>query len=373
VKLAFCLFKYFPFGGLQRDFLRIAKECLLRGHEVDVFTMEWEGEQESGLSITLLPSPGRQNHVRTKQFAEAIIPYVQNHDLVIGFNKMPHLDVYYAADTCYQAKARTQRGSWYRLTPRYRQMVAAETAVFSSQLKTHILLISSVQQTEYSRFYATPAERFYLLPPGIARDRMAPVNATEIRQSMRASLNVRDNDYVLLFIGSGFKTKGLDRALLSIAALPKEMREKTHLYIVGQDTPTLFLRQAKKQGIIDRIHFLGGRNDVSQLLLAGDLLLHPAYNENTGTVLLEALVAGLPVLTSDVCGYAQYIQKAQAGYVIPSPFCQKKFNQMVSYSLLSDQRFQWQKNAIDFSHTADIYNMPSRAADFLESLKGKKN
>jgi len=373
VKLAFCLFKYFPFGGLQRDFLRIAKECLLRGHEVNVFTMEWQGEQEPGLSITLLPPKGRQNHIRIRQFAESIIPYVKNHDLVIGFNKMPHLDVYYAADTCYQAKARTQRGPWYRLTPRYRQMVAAEAAVFSSQFKTRILLISSNQQAEFSRFYLTQPERFYLLPPGIARDRMAPANAADIRQSMRQSLNAKENDYILLFIGSGFKTKGLDRALLSIAALPKEIRERTHLYIVGQDSSTAFENQAKKQGIIDRIHFLGGRNDIPQLLLAGDVLIHPAYNENTGTVLLEALVAGLPVLTTDVCGYAHYIQTAQAGHVIASPFCQKHFNEKLTYSLSSAERFQWKKNAIDFSHKADIYSMPSRAVDFLESLKGKKN
>ena len=44
-----------------------------------------------------------------------------------------------------------------------------------------------------------------------------------------------------------------------------------------------------------------------------DLLIHPAYNENTGTVLLEALVAGLPVLVSAVCGYAHYIAEADAG------------------------------------------------------------
>jgi hypothetical protein len=42
-------------------------------------------------------------------------------------------------------------------------------------------------------------------------------------------------------------------------------------------------------------------------LLGADLLIHPAYNENTGTVLLEAVVAGLPVLTTAVCGYAHYI------------------------------------------------------------------
>jgi UDP-glucose:(heptosyl)LPS alpha-1,3-glucosyltransferase len=373
VKLAFCLFKYFPFGGLQRDFLSIAKECVSRGHEVDVFTMAWEGEREPELSITLLPSTANQNHSRIKQFTEAVTPYIQQHDLVVGFNKMAGLDVYYAADTCYQAKARAQRSFWYRLTPRYRQFVAAEKAVFSPKTKTNILLISPVQQADFSHYYGTPRERFYLLPPGIAKDRIAQSNAADIRKSMRNSLHVSTDEFLLLLIGSGFKTKGLDRALLSIASLPIALREKTRFFIVGKDNPTRFIKQAKKYGMINRIHFLGGRNDVPQLLLAGDFLLHPAYNENTGTVLLEALVAGLPVLTTDICGYAHYIKEAQAGYVIPSPFCQIQFNQLLENALLSNERKQWQKNAIHFAKTADIYNMPVRTVDFLESLKGMKH
>ena len=67
------------------------------------------------------------------------------------------------------------------------------------------------------------------------------------------------------------------------------------------------------------VEFLKGRSDIPRFLLGADLLIHPAYNENTGTVLLEALVAGLPVLVTDVCGYAHYITDANCGRVVPSP------------------------------------------------------
>ena len=172
MKLAFCLFNYFPFGGLQRDFLRIANACVQAGHEVHVYTQSWAGEKSPGLSLHIHPGKGWTNHGKAKNFAKKVQKLIATEafDRVIGFNKMPHLNVYYAADTCYQAKARTQRGAWYRLTPRYRQMIAAEKAVFSPQLKTRILLISAVQQAEFSRFYGTQSDRFYLLPPGIACD-----------------------------------------------------------------------------------------------------------------------------------------------------------------------------------------------------------
>ena len=42
--VAFCLYKYFPFGGLQRDFMRIASTVAARGHHVRVYTQSWEGD-----------------------------------------------------------------------------------------------------------------------------------------------------------------------------------------------------------------------------------------------------------------------------------------------------------------------------------------
>ena len=44
MKIAICLYKYFPFGGLQRDFLRIAEVLVKRGHEVRVYTREWNAD-----------------------------------------------------------------------------------------------------------------------------------------------------------------------------------------------------------------------------------------------------------------------------------------------------------------------------------------
>ena len=48
MQLAFCLYKYFPFGGLQRDFLRIALACQARGNAIRVYVLEWEGDIPAG-------------------------------------------------------------------------------------------------------------------------------------------------------------------------------------------------------------------------------------------------------------------------------------------------------------------------------------
>ena len=62
MKLGFVLFDYFPFGGLQRDCLRIASLCAAAGHEVTFFTRSWQGElpgnmQVNSSDVTASPSP----------------------------------------------------------------------------------------------------------------------------------------------------------------------------------------------------------------------------------------------------------------------------------------------------------------------------
>ena len=62
--LAFCLYKYFPYGGLQRDFMRIALECQRLGHHIRVYTLIWRGEIPPGFEIIIVPVDALTNHTR---------------------------------------------------------------------------------------------------------------------------------------------------------------------------------------------------------------------------------------------------------------------------------------------------------------------
>jgi len=238
--------------------------------------------------------------------------------------------------------------------------------VFEPRGRTEILMISALQQPLFEKHYGTPAARFHLLPPGIAADRRAPPDAAEIRREFRREFALGDDDLLLVQIGSGFKTKGLDRSLKALAALPAELRARTRLIAIGQDEPRPFLAQVRQLGLADRVGILKGRDDIPRFLLGADLLIHPAYNENTGTVLLEALVAGLPVLTTAACGYAHYIEDAGAGRVIALPFAQATLDVTLA-TMLADgvARRQWAAGGLAFAAHADLYSMPARAADII--------
>ena len=368
MQLAFVLYKYFPFGGLQRDFMRIAQECQARGHAIRVYTPIWEGEVPDGFEVVVVPVKALFNHHRNEKLTAWIAADLAKRpvDRVIGFNKMPNLDVYYAADGCFEDKAQTLRNSLYRRWGRYKHFADYERAVFAPESKTEILMISEVQQPLFVKHYGTQPERFHLLPPGITQDRRAPANAAEIRAEFRAEFKLGEGDLLLVQIGSGFKTKGLDRSLKALASLPRELKQRTRLIAIGQDDPTPFLLQIKALGLSDQVQILKGRSDIPRFLLGADLLIHPAYNENTGTVLLEALVAGLPVLVSAVCGYAHYIAEADCGRVLAEPFTQAELNQQLAAMLADDAaRAQWSRNGLAFADSADLYSMPQHAADVI--------
>lgn len=370
MKLAFALFKYFPYGGLQRDCIKIAQECVARGHQVDIFALEASGEVPEPLSITCLEVKAKVNYRRYEEFAKLLQQRVLNeeYDAVVGFNKMPGLDFYYAADPCFAAKVE-DRPWFYSLFPRTKSFLRAEKKVFSRHSSTHALLISPAEMGNFSRIYHTPPQRMHLLPPGIQRDRIAPPDYAKRRMRKRSELGLVEGQNMLLMVGSGFKTKGVDRSLRAVAALPEHVRQNTRLFVVGQDNPRTFLKQARTLGVSKRVEFLGGRDDIPDLLFAADILIHPAYRENTGTVLLESVAAQLPVLCTAACGYAFHIKNAQCGHVLSTPFVQNEMDTILNSMLNSPEIHKWKDNAARYIEENDLFSMAERVVDLIENSK----
>ena len=185
-----------------------------------------------------------------------------------------------------------------------------------------------------------------------------------MRTAKRAELGIAEDQKVLLALGSGFRTKGLDR---SIAALPALAACNVRLLVVGDDNPAAFETQAEQLGVRDKVIFLGGRADVPEILQATDLLFHPAYKENTGNVLLEAMIAGVPVITTEVCGYAHYVRDAGMGEVLKEPFEGKACVAAITRALAHDACY-WHEKGAHFAETSDIYHRPQVAVDVIELM-----
>lgn len=375
MRLAFCIFNYFPFGGLERDFMAISQECGKRGHILDVFTTQWEGEIPGNMNVALIPTSGMSNHIKIRSFAEKIPSYLVHsaYDLVVGFNRIPDLDIYYAADVCYTKRIERQRSFLARLTPRYRLFSTYEKSIFSPESSTDIIYLSGQEKRNYQDAYGTPDNKFHYAPPGVDTQRIQSFLGKENRKKIRAELQLAEEDNFLLMIGSNFHTKGVDRSLHALAALPHHLKKSTSLFIIGKGDHKKYVALARKLGAENQVRFLGGRDDVPRFLAGADLLLQPSLTENTGNAIVEALVAGIPVLTTQTCGYAEHVMKAQAGKVIPcNAFKQEQMNFLLREMLTSPDRNRWRDNALAYAAQTDLSSRPVVVADLLEIIADSK-
>ena len=160
----------------------------------------------------------------------------------------------------------------------------------------------------------------------------------------------------------------MDRAIKAISALPQSLKDKTLLVVVGKGRARPYRRLAKQLGVSYHVNFVGERNDVPRFLAGADLLLHPAYHETAGAVLIEAMSAGLPVLATDTCGYGFHVDRAGAGKLVPSPFNQETLNCMLLSMLSSEKKTQWGINGKKYVEQTDVYGRHEKAADVIEMV-----
>jgi len=368
-KLAFIIERYFEFGGLQRNMRQFALACATQGHDVTVFTGRWDGPDEPTLNVQTVDWNMPSNHGTIRKM-EAFVRNLRqtgNFDCITGFNRVGGLDIYYGGDVCLKAKLQQQHRMWLQFLPRYRTYLQFEAAVFGPGSNTEIMLISPAEKENFQRIYNTASDRICLLPPGIDRKRLTAHPLTgEQRDQFRQSFGLRKNDLMVLTVGSSFHTKGIDRAIHAVSGLTPELKNRCRYIVVGLGKDKKFKAIAQKEGVGDHVCFTGGRHDIANFYHAADILLHPARTENTGNTLLEAMVAGLPVIATENCGYAYYIREADAGAVCPVPFDQAQLNQILNDILIDEQhRIQCGNNGRTYCETADIYSRIERGTQII--------
>lgn len=380
LKFAFLIFKYFPFGGMQRDMLRIARELIKKGHQVEIFTISWEGDlPEGNIKVNVIPARGIFNYTKYQRFITSAHHKIAQDavegkpfNLVVGFNRMEGLDVYFAADPCFVQRAYDQRGFLYRLTPRYRWFAACEKAIFTVHSNTEVLLLTDIEKNHFQKWYQTPSERFHFIPPFLSPERFIRKDRASMRKHLRDAFGFGADDFVYLLVGSGFSMKGLDRAIRGLASLPADKLATARLVAVGQDNPQPFMQMAKRLGVESQVTISKGRPDIPDLMQGADAYVHPAYRENTGLVILEALACGLPTLVTETCGYAYHVAAANAGLVSTGPFDQAVFNRLFQQMMTSPAREDWSQNGLDYAKQIMQANDGSAEATVLIDVAERK-
>lgn len=368
--IAMVIYRFFPHGGLQKDFLRTVDSALLRGHRITVLLAVKEADlpQHPDLSVKLLPVKGFSNHSRMKSFAREVQKEISagNYNKVLMFNRMSGGDFYFAADNCLATDwAKLHNSLTLKLLPRYRSFLALEKAVFEKNSHTHILALTPAQMQDYQKIYQTPDERFTVLPPGIDPACRRCENIEDIRQTIREKFDITQDAVLLIQVAAQFGVKGVDRSIGALAALPENLRKNAFLLIAGGGDVEQYALIARRAGVADKVVFAGASSEIPALISAADLMIHPARKEATGTVIAESLAIGVPVIASAACGYADFTGKLDAKLVTPEPFRQDDLNNALIYALENLEQLK-SKTLVFAENNPDFYRRSDVIIDLLE-------
>lgn len=140
------------------------------------------------------------------------------------------------------------------------------------------------------------------------------------RQAARRALGVADDDYIVLYLARLVAEKGL---LEVIAGFAEVARHDLSLRLVVAGSGELAdaaVEAARTAGVEERVTMLGYRTDTAELRAAADVFVHPSHAESFGNSVVEAMNAGLPVVTTRV-GVAAGFDEAEPPVVFVAPGC----------------------------------------------------
>ncbi|HEY4377970.1 MAG TPA: glycosyltransferase family 4 protein [Acidimicrobiales bacterium] len=126
-------------------------------------------------------------------------------------------------------------------------------------------------------------------------------------------------DRYLLLVSNVQRRKRIQDAVAALA-LRRDEHPDQHLVIAGgvydEGYRAEIDRQAASGAVGDRVHFVGSRHDVPRLMRHAEALVHCSESEGFGWILIEAMAAGLPVITSANEGATDIVTHDESGLVV---------------------------------------------------------
>jgi UDP-glucose:(heptosyl)LPS alpha-1,3-glucosyltransferase len=294
MKVALVIEKFSPAGGAERACGSLAAGLVARGHEVHVFATQIA--PMPGVTPHPVPREGLLRHQSFGYQSRKLLEK-ETFDVIHSFTRTSFQDVlrlgggihkeYLArTDVAYSALGRF----WRRLRSKERWELTIEEESLAPASYRKVVAVSRRVKEETTRHYGVPAEKIEVIYNGVDASQFKP--SDEARSLIRNQLGLGEEDYTLLFVGTGFRRKGLDYAVAAIDRVPS-----ARLVVAGEG----------KARPHPRVLHLGRRTDVNHLYAAADAFILPTLYDPFPNATLEAMASGLPIIVSRVAGVSEII------------------------------------------------------------------
>lgn len=138
-------------------------------------------------------------------------------------------------------------------------------------------------------------------------------HSDKTKEEKRAEIKIPKDAFVVFSVGELNKNKNHETIIKAIAQIQDE---DIHYCIAGNgDLKEHLTELAQQLGIGERVHFLGYRRDINELLACSDIFAFPSYREGLPVSLVEAISSGIPVVCSKIRGNIDLVADDENGYL----------------------------------------------------------
>jgi UDP-glucose:(heptosyl)LPS alpha-1,3-glucosyltransferase len=326
MRIAIITTAYHREGGSERRTTELVRFLLRRGHEVDVLAAAWSepaaGDPETAVRFVRVPARRVPRWMWELSFALHARRLVERrrYDIVHSQAHTLVQDVVTAGGGCHAAwldVMRTLRpgpAGWYSahkigqritLALERRQMAATGALIANSELSRHGFIERAL----------IGADRAHVVHNGVDAVCFEPGRLASMRDGERRRLGFGDDDIVLLHVGAGFERKGVAEAIRALA-IARKAAPAMRLCVVGKGRTRQYARLAGRLGCGDAVRFVGHVSPVDRAYAAADAYVLLTHFDPFANTTMEALAAGLPVLTTNMNGVSEILTDGASGLIV---------------------------------------------------------
>ncbi len=297
-------------GGAEAYSKRLAEGLRAAGHEARLATTEdWPESEWPFGSITRLAGK------TPRQFADAFETLRPSWgcDVVLSFERVWQCDVYRAGDGVHRAwlarrrefdgVMRKLRGIFNR---KHRGILCLEESLFGHGGAGRVIANSEMVKREIIRLYGCPEDQIDVVRNGLPVEQFR--STPEMRIRSRTALELAEDALAVLFVGSGWGRKGLHFAIKAVEACNNP---RMNLLVAGRGNRAEYRSRS--------LRLLGVVHDLPALYAAADIFLLPTIYDPFSNACLEALAAGLPVITTSSNGISEIMEDGIHGSIVRNP------------------------------------------------------
>ena len=360
-------------GGLEKYTRKTAEAFAIRGFKVNILTLDKTGQGNFNpfISFHTLPSSKWLKFQRVLEFSQACQKWHRKNksDIIFGMDVTAHQTHIRAGNGIHAAylchRKRLETGFHPLITkcnPKHQAFLNIEKKALENPLLKKLFTNSMMVKKEALNFYKIPSEKIEVIHNGVEWGEMKADFLIWLRkkQSLLQAFGLNPLDHHFLFIGNGYKRKGLTYLLHGLKMLAFK---DVHLLVVGKEKNIpYYVQQAKELGLEKRVTFFGLRSNIIEFYQVADSLVIPSIYDPFANVTVEALAMGLYVVSSPYNGGKEVLKEGN-GTIISDLKDPKIFAEALAKAVMHPKTWIRSQNIRESIKYLDFSNQLSTLLD----------